>query len=59
MLSRHEPAPGALALAAHAMPAHLRRLAEDVLADPSRNRARSAESLLEIERLSPAAAGSQ
>ena len=54
MLSRHAPAAGALALPAHAMPAHLRRLAEDVLAEPCYNRARFAESLLEVERLTPA-----
>ena len=53
MLSRHAPAAGALPLAAHAMPANLRRLAEDVLAEPSYSRARFAESLLEVERLTP------
>ncbi|HEY0174068.1 MAG TPA: hypothetical protein VGB98_23830 [Pyrinomonadaceae bacterium] len=53
MLSRHAPQAGALSLTAHAMPANLRRLAEDVLAEPSHNRARFAESLLEIERLTP------
>jgi hypothetical protein len=40
-------------LAAHALPSNLRRLAEDLLAEPSYNRARFAESLLEIERLTP------
>ncbi|MET0626802.1 MAG: hypothetical protein ABW250_27965 [Pyrinomonadaceae bacterium] len=53
MLSRYAPQGGALPLAAHPMPANLRRLAEDVLAEPSYNRARFAESLLEIERLTP------
>ena len=52
-LSRHAPTADALPSAAHALPAHLRRLAEDVLAEPSYNRARFAESLLEIERLTP------
>lgn len=51
MLSRHAPTADALPLAALALPAHLRRLAEDVLSAPSYNRARFAESLLEIERL--------
>lgn len=55
LLSRHAPTPEALPLAAHAMPAHLRRLAEDVLAEPCYNRARFAEALLEVERVSPAA----
>lgn len=54
MLSRHAPTGGALSLAPHAMPAHLRRLAEDVLAEPCYNRSRFAESLLEVERLTPA-----
>jgi hypothetical protein len=34
------------------MPEHLRRLAQDLLAEPVHNRARFAESLVEIERLS-------
>ena len=53
LLSRHAPTADALPLAAHALPSHLRRLAEDLLAEPSYNRARFAESLLEIERLTP------
>ena len=53
LLSRHAPQAGALPLTAQALPAHLRRLAEDVLAEPSHARARFAESLLEIERLTP------
>lgn len=55
MLSRLAPTAGALTLPAHAMPAHLRRLAEDLLAEPGYDRARFAESLLEVERLTPAA----
>ena len=51
LLSRHAPPAAALPSAAHAMPAHLRRLAENVLSEPSYSRARFAESLLEIERL--------
>ncbi len=52
LLSRHAPPADALPFAAPlALPAHLRRLAEDVLSEPSYNRARFAESLLEIERL--------
>lgn len=53
LLSRHAPPAGALPFAALAMPASLRRLAEDVLAEPSYNRTRFAESLKEIERLTP------
>lgn len=51
LLSRHAPPAEALPFAALTLPAHLRRLAEDVLSTPSYNRARFAESLLEIERL--------
>src|SRR5215203_4460916 len=53
LLSRHAPPTNSLPLDAHALPAHLRRLAEDILSEPSYNRARFAESLLEIERLTP------
>ena len=53
LLSRHAPSAAALPFAALAMPAPLRRLAEDILAEPSYNRARFAESLMEIERLTP------
>jgi hypothetical protein len=60
MLSRHAPTANALPVAsAHALPAHLRRLAEDVLSEPSYNRARFAESLLEIERLTPETVSSE
>jgi hypothetical protein len=49
LLSRFVPP--ASALPAAPLPTHLRRLAEDLLSQPSYNRARFAESLLEIERL--------
>ena len=54
LLSRHAPPAEALPFAAPpaAMPEHLRRLAQDLLAEPVHNRARFAESLVEIERLS-------
>jgi len=51
LLSRHAPPAATLPFAALAMPEPLRRLAEDLLAEPSYNRARFAESLMEIERL--------
>ncbi|HEX8719344.1 MAG TPA: hypothetical protein VF736_01760 [Pyrinomonadaceae bacterium] len=53
LLSRHAPPADALPFAAPyaAMPEHLRRLAQDLLTEPSHNRARFAESLMEIERL--------
>ncbi len=53
LLSRHAPPADALPFAAPpvAMPEHLRRLAQDILAEPSYNRARFAESLVEIERM--------
>lgn len=54
LLSRYALPADALPFAAPiAMPAPLRRLAEDILAEPSSSRARFAESLLEIERLTP------
>ena len=54
LLSRHAPPADTLPFAAAlAIPAHVRRLAEDILAEPSYNRARFAESLMEIERLAP------
>jgi hypothetical protein len=59
LLSRHAPPPAALSFAALAMPAPLRRLAEDILAEPSYNRARFAESLMEIERLTPETVSSE
>ena len=52
LLSRHAPPADTLPFAApSAIPQHLRRLAEDILAEPSYNRARFADSLMEIERL--------
>jgi hypothetical protein len=59
LLSRHAPPAVALPFAAHAMPAPLRRLAEDILSEPSYNRARFAESLMEIERLTPETVSSE
>ena len=54
LLSRHAPPADTLPYAASlTMPDHVRRLAEDILAEPSYNRARFAESLLEVERLTP------
>jgi hypothetical protein len=51
LLSRFPPPTNALPFVAYSMPHSLRRLAEDILAEPSLNRARFAESILEIERL--------
>ena len=51
LLSRFPPPANALPFAALAIPAALRRLAEDMLSVPSLNRARFADSILEIERL--------
>lgn len=59
LLSRHAPPTAALPFAALAMPEPLRRLAQDILAEPSYNRARFAESLMEIERLTPETADSR
>ena len=60
LLSRHAPPADTLPFAASvAMPAHVRRLAEDILAEPSYNRARFAESLMEIERLAPETVSSE
>jgi hypothetical protein len=59
LLSRHAPPAAALPSAAQAMPAPLRRLAEDVLAEPSYNRARFAKSLMEVERLTPETVSSE
>lgn len=50
LLSRPLP-PASTLPAAAPLPGHLRRLAEELLSQPSFNRARFAESLLEIERL--------
>ena len=51
LLSRFAPPASVLPVAASPVPGHLRRLAEELLSQPSYNRARFAESLLEIERL--------
>lgn len=51
LLSLHAPPAEALPFAALPLPGHLRRLAEDLLAEPSHNRARFAGALVEIERL--------
>ena len=61
LLSRHAPPAAALPAAAAplALPEPLRRLAEDILAEPSYNRARFAESLMEIERLTPETVSSE
>ena len=59
LLSRHAPPAAALPFAALALPEPLRRLAEDILAEPSYNRARFAESLMEIERLTPETVSSE
>jgi len=53
LLSHHAPPAAALPFAALVMPAPLRRLAQDILAEPSYNRARFAVSLMEIERPTP------
>ena len=59
LLSRHAPPAAALPFAALALPESLRRLAEDILAEPSYDRARFAESLKEIERLTPETVSSE
>jgi hypothetical protein len=51
LLSRFPPPANALPFAALRIPAGLLRLAEDILSEPSLNRARFAESILEIERM--------
>jgi hypothetical protein len=51
LLSRFAPPANALPFAVLAMPAPLRRLAEELLSEPSYNRARFAESIQEIERM--------
>src|SRR5215208_3660635 len=60
LLSRHAPPADALPFAAPlTLPAPLRRLAEDILAEPSYDRARFAESLMEVERLTPETVSSE
>ena len=51
LLSRHAPPAGALPLVVPPMPTHLRRLAEDLLAEQSYDPARFADSLVEPDRL--------
>ena len=51
LLSRFPPPANALPFAALSMPAPLRLLAQELLAEPSFNRARFADSIMEIERL--------
>ena len=51
LLSRFPPPANALPFAALSIPAPLRLLAQEILAEPSYNRARFADSILEIERL--------
>ena len=51
LLSLHAPPAEALPFADLPLPAHLRRLAEDLLSEPSYNRPRFAGALVEIERL--------
>jgi hypothetical protein len=51
LLSRFPPPANALPFAALSLPAALRRLAQDLLSEPSYNRARFADSIFEIERL--------
>ncbi len=51
LLSLHAPPADALPFADLPLPEHLRRLAEDLLAETSYNRARFAGALVEIERL--------
>jgi hypothetical protein len=51
LLSRFPPPANALPFAVLSMPAALRRLAQEILSGPSYNRARFADSLMEIERL--------
>ena len=53
LLSRHAPPPDALPFAALALPEHLRRLALDLLAEPSYNRPHFADLPTEVERLTP------
>ena len=51
LLSRFPPPANALPFAVLSMPAPLRLLAQEILSEPSYNRARFADSLMEIERL--------
>lgn len=51
LLSRFPPPANALPFAAFSLPAPLRLLAEEIFNEPSFNRARFADSIMEIERL--------
>ena len=51
LLSRFPPPANALPFAVISMPASLRLLAQEILSEPSYNRARFADSIMEIERL--------
>lgn len=51
LLSRFPPPANALPFAVISMPTPLRRLAQELFAEPSHNRARFADSIMEIERL--------
>ena len=51
LLSRFPPPANALPFAVFSMPAPLRLLAQEILSEPSFNRARFADSIMEIERL--------
>ncbi|HYE16219.1 MAG TPA: hypothetical protein VD968_17405 [Pyrinomonadaceae bacterium] len=51
LLSRFPPPANALPFVASPLPEPLRRLAEEVMGEPSLNRARFPESLLDAERL--------
>lgn len=51
LLSRFPPPANALPFAVLSMPAPLRLLAQEILSEPSFNRARFADSIMEIERL--------
>lgn len=51
LLSRFPPTANALPFAVFSLPAPLRLLAEEIFGEPSFNRARFADSIMEIERL--------
>lgn len=51
LLSRFPPPANALPFAVLSIPAPLRLLAQEILTEPSFNRARFADSIMEIERL--------
>ena len=51
LLTRHPPRQWSESSVAHEMPLTLRRLAEELMAEPSLNRARFVETIYEIDRL--------